>query len=86
MAFCVIPLRLIPCKLTFGVSCLNKLSSLNDHTLERLSVVCFASLSFKSTLGLVLFTTVFADDFFLLSLLVKTKTSSLDEAHMRLDA
>ena len=42
--------------------------------------------SFKSTLGLVLFTTVFADDFFLLSLLVKTKTSSLDEAHTRLDA
>jgi len=43
-------------------------------------------LSFKSTLGLVLFTTVFADDVLLLILLVKTKTSSLDEAHRRLDA
>ena len=42
---------------------------------------------FKSTLGLVLFTTVFADDFFLLGLLVKTKTSSLDdEAHIGFDA
>jgi len=28
MTFCVIQLRSIPCKLTFGVSCLNKLSSL----------------------------------------------------------
>ena len=42
--------------------------------------------SFKSALGLVVFTTVFADDFFLLSLLVKTKNSSLDEGHMSLDA
>ena len=41
--------------------------------------------SFKSTLGFVLFTTVFADDFFLWNLLIKTKTSSLDGAHMRVN-